>query len=631
MKQRNKYIIYGAAWALILAIGTASIFGFSHFRNQNRVLTQIDEYIHELSVRTSSHVSDVFSDKESAIASISYLYGKGLDSEDPDLEMLGRLEEDSGFDWIRFVDRDGNDYTSEEGKSADVSDRDYFISGIAGDAGVAFVPASRVNGKKLVGFYAPVYTDAVPLEQNLDPVGVMVGFIEQSTVASILETNLYEHPVETVVFDHSGAVIGRYASQNDPVESVDYFARYVSESDQEAFFSAVKNGTSTRFDCGGDLGRSSGYVIPVDGTPWTLMQIYPPSVAQASLSKSDTDGILYITLFAALAGALAAVGFVLINRMKRMAIEVESHQEKERQEAARRKDLDIIQSLSTIYSAVFYVELKGDRFETIRFDTDASAGDLGIGQGGKSAVTLEYFANEFVLPAFANDFLAFTDASTLPERLKGKHSLSMEVQADIKKDGHPTWLECAFIPAKKDEEGNITYVLFGVSIIEERKTKDLEQKESLQKALGQAQEASKAKTTFLSNMSHDIRTPMNAVLGYANLALEHIEEKEKVVDCLEKLRQAGDNLLDLLNNVLQISRIESGRSVVNARPCNFRDVNDSIVATFESSIQGKNLHFSYRSDLEHPYVHADATKIRQIITNILSNAIKYTPQNGAVG
>ena len=97
------------------------------------------------------------------------------------------------------------------------------------------------------------------------------------------------------------------------------------------------------------------------------------------------------------------------------------------------------------------------------------------------------------------------------------------------------------------------------------------------------------------------------------------------------MRQAGDNLLDLLNNVLQISRIESGRSVVNNRPCNLTDINDSIVATFESSIHAKNLHFSYRSDLENPYVHADATKIRQIVTNILSNAIKYTPQGGAVG
>ena len=638
MKQRNKYVIYGVAWGLILAIGTASILVFSHFRNQTRVMTQIDEYIHELSLRTSYHVADVFSDKEDAIASISYLYGKGLgpdyngpDSEGVNYEMLGRLEEDSGFDWIRFVDREGNDYTS-QGPRANVSDRDYFISGIAGNAGITFVPVSRVNGQKLVGFYSPVYTDVATLEQNPEPVGVMVGFLQQSTVSSILETNLYEIPVETAIFNHSGAVIGRYGNQTEfALESADLFLDVVAESDRDAFASAIAEGVSARFECAGELGRTIGYVMPVRDTEWTLMQIYPPNVAKASLAKSDKDGILYLSLFAVLAGALATVGFLLVSRMKRMALEVESHQEKERQEAARRKDLDIIQSLSTIYSAVFYVEVKGDRFEMIRFDTEISENALGLGQSGKSSVSAEHFANEFVLPAFANDFLAFTDLSTLPARLVGKHSLSLELQADVKKDGRPMWLECTYIPAKRDTSGNLTHVLFGVSVIDERKTKDLEQKESLQKALGQAQDASKAKTTFLSNMSHDIRTPMNAVLGYANLALEHIDDKEQVVDCLEKLRQAGDNLLDLLNNVLQISRIESGRSVVNNRPCNLSDVNDSIVATFESSIHAKNLHFSYRSDLENPYVHADATKIRQIVTNILSNAIKYTPQGGAVG
>ncbi len=141
--------------------------------------------------------------------------------------------------------------------------------------------------------------------------------------------------------------------------------------------------------------------------------------------------------------------------------------------------------------------------------------------------------------------------------------------------------------------------------------------------------ANKAKREFLFNMSHDIRTPMNAILGFAELADSHLKDPKKLHDYLEKIRRSGENLLELINNVLEMSRIENGKASVDLAPCNLAELLDSVTVAFEDVTQKKGLAFTRHADVQHPEVLADTTKIRQILTNILSNAVKYTPA-GAV-
>ncbi len=141
--------------------------------------------------------------------------------------------------------------------------------------------------------------------------------------------------------------------------------------------------------------------------------------------------------------------------------------------------------------------------------------------------------------------------------------------------------------------------------------------------------ANKAKREFLFNMSHDIRTPMNAILGFAELADSHLKDPKKLHDYLEKIRRSGENLLELINNVLEMSRIENGKASVDLTPCNLSELLDSVTVAFEDVTQKKGLAFTRHADVQHPEVLADTTKIRQILTNILSNAVKYTPA-GAV-
>lgn len=151
-------------------------------------------------------------------------------------------------------------------------------------------------------------------------------------------------------------------------------------------------------------------------------------------------------------------------------------------------------------------------------------------------------------------------------------------------------------------------------------------------ALKRAEDASLAKTQFLHNVSHDIRTPMNAILGYSELMKNELNDNDlpKVVEHLNKLQKAGNILLSIINNVLDMARIESGHMEVDENYANIEDIRQRLIEMFEDEAKKKNIHVRYTFNVEHKHVMADVTKVEEIFVNILSNAVKYTPSNGSI-
>ena len=156
--------------------------------------------------------------------------------------------------------------------------------------------------------------------------------------------------------------------------------------------------------------------------------------------------------------------------------------------------------------------------------------------------------------------------------------------------------------------------------------------DKLEIALKEAKDASLAKTRFLNNMSHDIRTPMNVILGYAQLMENELKGKDmpETLEHLEKLQQSGNLLLSIINNVLDMARIESGRMELDENYCRIEDVRKSLFAVFDEKARKKNIALHYTMNVEHEHVLTDVTKVKEIFVNILSNAIKYTPPGGSV-
>ena len=156
--------------------------------------------------------------------------------------------------------------------------------------------------------------------------------------------------------------------------------------------------------------------------------------------------------------------------------------------------------------------------------------------------------------------------------------------------------------------------------------------DQLELALKKAENASLAKTSFLHNMSHDIRTPMNAILGYAQLMEDELKGKglPETLEHLEKLQQSGRILLSIINNVLDMARIESGRMEIDESYAWIEEVRQSLFAVFDDEAKKKNLAFQYTMNVEHEHILTDITKVKEIFANILSNAMKYTPVGGSV-
>ena len=154
----------------------------------------------------------------------------------------------------------------------------------------------------------------------------------------------------------------------------------------------------------------------------------------------------------------------------------------------------------------------------------------------------------------------------------------------------------------------------------------------LEIALKKAETASQAKTRFLNNMSHDIRTPMNAILGYAQLMEDELKGKDlpETSEHLKKLQQSGSLLLSIINNVLDMAQIESGKMEVDENYARIEDIRQTLFEIFEDEARKKKLAFRYTVNLEHEHILTDITKVKEIFVNILSNAIKYTPSGGSV-
>ena len=152
----------------------------------------------------------------------------------------------------------------------------------------------------------------------------------------------------------------------------------------------------------------------------------------------------------------------------------------------------------------------------------------------------------------------------------------------------------------------------------------------LEKAVHEAKCANEAKTRFLFNMSHDIRTPMNVIIGFADLLEKHIDEKERVRDYIGKIKSSSEFLLSLINYVLETARIESGKTTLKKEVCCASRLIESLIDVFEPEVCKKGLTYSYTKDIEHEYVMGDETKVREIFINIIGNSLKYTPAGGKI-
>ncbi len=275
--------------------------------------------------------------------------------------------------------------------------------------------------------------------------------------------------------------------------------------------------------------------------------------------------------------------------------------------------------------AIYYIDVKEETSETV------------YPRGGKEELRKPYY--EAVDTYFCSGRVDEKDADCLREflmlpniieQLTEKEHIEQQFKVkDVKGSGYE-WCSIA-ITAAEEEHGELTAVTMAVRNIDDVISREEEQRQMLAQAAERAEAANRAKSEFLSRMSHDIRTPMNAILGMTSIATMHIDEKERVLDALGKITVSGKHLLGLINEVLDMSRIESGKVSLTESAFNLSDTIESLMTVFRTQMDAKGLMLNAGiAKLEHENVLGDEQHLQQIFMNIMGNAVKFTPEGGKI-
>lgn len=308
-------------------------------------------------------------------------------------------------------------------------------------------------------------------------------------------------------------------------------------------------------------------------------------------------------------------------------VDKEKHAEMEWQQQLEDR-MAIVQSMTKLYDNAVYVDLRNNTFQELR--TINSIHNL-VYDSNVFWDQIKKVCNTAVLPEYRQRMLDFVDVNTLEERMKNKNVLTEQyVGAKM------GWSEAYIIVGTRDVNGKLQTMFYATRCIHEEKMKELaqqkkekEQTDLLKSTLKVVEAANKAKTTFLSNVSHDIRTPLNGIIGMTAIAESNLDNREQLVNCLHKIAKSGEHLLSLINEVLDMSHIESGKMELLEEPFDLLEVINSNIDVNMPEIEHHKHEFKLTVDPNmETKVLGDSVKLGKIVGNLLSNMIKYTPDGG---
>ena len=285
-----------------------------------------------------------------------------------------------------------------------------------------------------------------------------------------------------------------------------------------------------------------------------------------------------------------------------------------------KKTRQALHALGTAYYHISRLNLKTKKIELVKRSREM---DMGIKENTADWDPQFKIIEDIIAEPFVQKYMEFFDIQTMAARLHNKESMSSEFK---KKDG--SWFLSMVVPQSYDKNGNVTSVLFANRDVTDEKLRELKQEEELREAKLKAECANKAKSSFLLNMSHDIRTPMNAIIGYAELASRHLQETDKLGRYFEEIQICGKELLSMLGNVLDLARIENNKVEMECTVSNVHECFENCVIMFQQQAESKNQTISLTEQIMYPYVYMDEPHLSEVCLNIISNAIKYTNTGG---
>lgn len=324
---------------------------------------------------------------------------------------------------------------------------------------------------------------------------------------------------------------------------------------------------------------------------------------------------------------------------KRMSVNIlgrDITQEKQEEELRRKgeqEQADIISTLGGMFFATYYADLEQNIFRSVTQPPEIAQ----TLQGGVDYATgLKIYAENFVHPEDREEYLEILSEKNLRRTLSSKQpyvtlAYRKLPEKSVTRPEEYGWIRSTAVMSQADKEGKARSIVYAAQDVTESKRKEMREQQALQAACEAADSANASKQEFISCMSHNVRTPLNGIIGMIKIASDHVEEPEKVKECLEKASSSSKHLLSVMNEILDISQIQSGSFDLKTEAFRLTDLMQGVVALILPDVQRKNLNLNITPiQVDHEEVLGDYLRLQQIFLNILGNSVKYTPAGGTL-
>ena len=641
---RTVAVIGGIAVVLILIFGTFWT-GKKASRDTEQAVRNVSLfYLDELAGRreqvVSSTLNDYIRDMDVALGLLS---PEDLSSTNNLQAYQLRMKQLYGLEKFAFVDESGTIYTS-RGTRTDIEQYDFDYKTLS-EPEISIKKGDVENAKVVIA----MPTDRLPYEGH----HLVVCFIEIDMDQMLENISLQSGSNKTTfcnIYTADGhsltqMVLGGLASEDNllnALENASFEDGYTIDTIKNDFLNGSTGVVSFTYN---NI-KETMYYVPVHHTNWMLTYLIRESVISEQIDTISEGIVRRNFILAVLTTFVLVVVFVMMLMQTRKAAklmleketsEVMQQELEERislqnellEQEKKRVQLDsMITALASDYRSVYYIDLEADR--GICYRNDATEDNVTRDDEFVYSEVFSQYANEYVSEEYREDFLSFIQPENIRKELKKSQIIAFRYLT--KKAGKESYEMLRMADVNNNEDDGVVHAVgVGFTNIDEEMRDSLAKNQALSDALKTAKEANKAKTTFLSSMSHEIRTPMNAIIGLDALALNDPDISETTKDYLEKIGSSAQHLLSLINDILDMSRIESGRMTLRNEEFAFSKLIEQINVIFSGQCQEKGLDYNCRvkGQLSDYYI-GDSVKLRQVLINILGNAVKFTPEGGKV-
>ena len=568
----------------------------------------VSKTVYEESV---SHLTEVFHQSDNMMRELTdknltylHIWGENLQdilSEDEIRDYIKKAQEDTGFLEFFFLSADG-DYKMATGETGYLGLQENMEEEIR--QGNDVIANAAVPGKSQLLIFATPKAHGIYQGFEYDAIAIAY---ENSDIVDVLDISAFDgnaqsfmiHPDGRVVVDHSSEAWGNvYNFFGILREHSD-----MSEKEINALLGKFKAGRTDAMLLNLD-GRNYYLVYEkADIQDWMFLGLVQADIVNASMNRLQRSTIFFVS---AIVFCIAALFISLIIQKNRINL--------------RRKDTEILyrdelfQKLSMNVDDVFLMlDAKTYQADYVSPNVEKLLG-----------ITVEQIHKDICILRKLHSEKQEDPEKNYLEEIQVQEQREWDFEYVHLKTGEKRWFHN--IAMGSEVNGKKKYIL----VMSDR-TSDRKMNQALSEAVRAAETANKAKSTFLSNMSHDIRTPMNAIIGFTTLAVSNIDDKKRVRDYLGKILSSSNHLLSLINDILDMSRIESGKIHLEETEVSLSDVLHDLKTIISGQIHAKQLElYMDAMDVTNEDVYCDKTRLNQVLLNLLSNAVKFTPAGGTV-